>query len=137
HGAAGQQGAAPGGGARAVPRRHRAGGAGRRQGGPPGGAVADRGPGSKAAAAARAGVAVWRIRAPDGRSRGEGGTPALLQSVSSRRSGAPPFPLRSAATRSLRLLVPEDASLLQDGDYQEEEAGDRDHGVDQYQPDGE
>src|SRR5690606_6800069 len=51
--------------------------------------------------------------------------------------GAPPFPLRSAATRSLRLLVREDASLLQDGDYQEEEAGDRDHGVDQYQPDGE
>src|SRR5690606_26669676 len=43
--------------------------------------------------------------ASDGRSRGKGGAPVLLQSVLSRRPGAPPFPLRSAATRSLRLLV--------------------------------
>src|SRR5690606_28195979 len=46
-----------------------------------------------------------RSPASDGRSRGKGGAPALLQSVLSRRSGAPPFPLRSAVTRRLRLLV--------------------------------
>src|SRR5690606_26013024 len=48
-----------------------------------------------------------QVRASEGRSRGKGGAPALLQSVLSRRSGAPPFPLRFAGTRSLRLLVAE------------------------------
>src|SRR5690606_39971335 len=40
--------------------------------------------------------------ASDGRSRGKGGAPVLLQSVLSRRPGAPPFPLRFAGTGGLR-----------------------------------
>src|SRR5690606_15375216 len=55
-----------------------------------------------AGVAARTGL---RERAPEGRSRGKGGAPVLLQSVLSRRPGAPPSPLRFAVTRSLRLLV--------------------------------
>src|SRR5690606_18952166 len=41
---------------------------------------------------------------PEGRSRGKGGAPALLQSVLSRRSGAPPFPLRSPALEARGFL---------------------------------
>src|SRR5690606_31664711 len=46
------------------------------------------------------------IRTSDGRFRGKGGAPALLQSVLSRRSGAPPFPLRSALLEACGFLWP-------------------------------
>src|SRR5690606_34474876 len=44
------------------------------------------------------------VSAPNGRSRGKGGAPVLLQSVLSRRPGAPPFPLRSAVAARAPLL---------------------------------
>src|SRR5690606_31827179 len=45
------------------------------------------------------------LPASAGRSRGKGGAPGRRLKTLWRRPGAPPFPLRSAATRSLRLLV--------------------------------
>src|SRR5690606_9866112 len=45
------------------------------------------------------------LRASDGRSRGGSGAPALLQSVLSRRAGAPLPPLRFAVSRRLRFYV--------------------------------
>src|SRR5690606_36736551 len=47
-----------------------------------------------------------RGRASDGRSRGEGGAPALLQGVLSRRAGAPPSPLSFPALEACGFLLP-------------------------------
>src|SRR5690606_29401600 len=44
--------------------------------------------------------------AADGRSRGKGGAPAFVEDVLTPQSGAPPFPLRSAAAEGRGFLWP-------------------------------